>query len=401
MNILYLLDQWPFPVISGARAHDKLMLKCLTEDWNATPVCWDDQSIRRPIGLPASHVLRHDKLGWSNILPAVLDMYLRDRPLHYTEFAGPHARRQLRSVVGDVEPDVIVLSSPDLACTVPYLKSMSGAKIVVDTHDIQLQRCQSILRSLRATDVTEVLRYLLLTRSYTLTEKYIYRDVDSAWVLKEEDKQLLASYESCKHIHVVPNVVDPDFVGELLPDESPAQEVPLAFVFVGKYDYLPNEQCALQLIEWFADGPLAAGHVPLYLIGVAPSDAMNRGARNLSNVLVTGSVPSLQEYLKPVDRIFIAPMLAGGGVKRKIIEAMAMGCPVLTTSVGAEGLELRSGETAEICGIDEFPRRALDLARDRERRARLAISGQRHILARFGYDKLQASVRSAIEHLFN
>lgn len=394
-----MLDQWPLPSNSGARVHDKLMLKCLTEDWNAVVLCWDDYESEKSIDLPPALVLPHCRLGWRNILPAVLGLYLRGRPLHHTEFLSHDSQRRLAEIVGNVRPDVIVLSSPDLASTVPFLKKICDAKIVVDTHDIQLQRCQSILRTLQITNVGQLLRYWLMIRSYTLIEKHFYRDVDSAWVLKEEDRKTLLSYHSCKNIEIVPNVVDPDSVGVLLENNLTISEDAAAFVYVGKYDYEPNEHCAMMLMDWFAEGPIATSQVPLYLIGVAPSSAMERKASAISNVHITGPVPSLQEYLKPIDRIFIAPILAGGGVKRKVIEAMAMGCPVLTTQVGAEGLELRSGETAEICAIEDFPQRALDLINDREHRQKLATAGQRHILARFGYERVRASVRTAIEKI--
>jgi len=399
MRLLHLLDQWPFPSLSGARVHDKLMLKCLTEDWNAVVACWNDDDAHTAIDVPSTHVLQHRRLGWRNIVPALFSMYCRGRPLHHTEFLGRKSRRRLANIVEEINPDLIVLSSTDLASTVPFLKGITDARIVVDTHDIQLQRCQSILSTLALGDVMQRLKCWLMIRSYTLIEKGIFRDIASAWVLKEEDKKLLASYGSCDNIQIVPNVVDPDSVSVVLEDSTAIPDGPVSYAYVGKYDYKPNEQCAMMLMDWFSNGPLAASGAPLYLVGTAPSVAMRRRVLNLSNVILTGAVRSLRAYLRPVDCIFVAPILSGGGVKRKVIEAMVMGCPVLTTLVGAEGLDLCSGVTAEVCGVEEFPQRAAALAGDRNARRKMATLGQRHILARFGYEQLRESVRVAIERL--
>lgn len=392
-----MLDQWPFPSESGARVHDKLMLRCLTQDWNAVSLCWEESDSKKSVGLRPAHLLQHRRLGWRNIMPAVLGMFIQGRPLHHAEFLSGESQVRLSQVISGVNPDVIVLSSTDLACAVPFLRRICGARIIVDTHDIQVQRCESILDSLQFPNLGQMLKYWLLIRSYSIIEKRIFRAVDSAWVLKDEDRSTLLSYGSCRDIHIVPNVVDPDSVSVLLDETSPIPETPAAFVYVGKYDYEPNEQCALMLMDWFSDGPLSASKAQLNLVGVAPTRAMTRKASGVTNIRITGPVTSLDEFLKPIDRIFIAPILAGGGVKRKVIEAMAMGCPVITTDVGAEGLDLRSGETAEVCTIDEFPQRALDLMTQRARRRRLAIAGQKHILAKFGFERLRTSVQSAME----
>ena len=71
MKVLYLLDQWPFPTNSGARVHDKLMLACLTGDWDAAVACYAESSRDAP-DLPADRILPHRKLGWANILAATL-----------------------------------------------------------------------------------------------------------------------------------------------------------------------------------------------------------------------------------------------------------------------------------------------------------------------------------------
>jgi glycosyltransferase involved in cell wall biosynthesis len=152
-------------------------------------------------------------------------------------------------------------------------------------------------------------------------------------------------------------------------------------------------------MDWFGRDRIREAAVTLYLIGVNPTAQMMREADKRENIIVTGEVADLKEYYRPVDTLFVAPLLAGGGVKRKVIEAMARGCPVITTDVGAEGLALDDGRTAEVCRIEEFPERILQLVADRKKRILLAMMAQKYINENFGYMTLQAAVRNSFESL--
>jgi len=400
MKVLYLLDEWPEPANSGAKVHDKIMLRCLTEDWQADVACWSKTG-ELPIETSISpmRIFSRASQSWRSLPWAVIKLFLKRVPLHTSEFLSSDTQEQLRELVLSVSPKVIVISAPRLAVIVPFIDSASSAKIVVDTHDVHVQRCQSIYDALPSNEVVERIKQKLLTYTYGIIEKHIYKRISVAWVLKKEDKLLLESFGSVPRVDIVPNVVDPDLVRDL--SESSGGDIGdrVSCVFIGDYSYKPNEQCALMLIEWFGLDRVKATDVTLYLIGVNPSTAMMRRGELADNVCVTGEVADLRDYYKPIDTIFLAPLLAGGGVKRKVIEAMACGCPVITTEVGAEGLELVDGVTAEICPVKSFPEKIVALASDRRRRTKLAEIGQEHIGANFSYSTLRAAVRASFENI--
>jgi glycosyltransferase involved in cell wall biosynthesis len=327
---------------------------------------------------------------------ALFRLFLRREPLHAKEFLSPTARQRLRGVLESASPEVIILSATRLAAIVPFLRSISRAKIVVDTHDVHVQRCASIYKMLPAGDVLERLKQKLLVYSYGIIEKEIFKQVDTAWALKAEDKALLESFRSVPNVDIVPNVVDPDMMQNVADASAKSGSDAISCVFIGDYSYKPNEQCALSLIEWFASDNLRDTGAILSLIGVNPSISMQRQADQCANVQITGRVLNLEDYLRPVNTIFLVPLVAGGGVKRKVIEAMACGCPVITTEVGAEGLDLVDGETAEIRSVEAFPETIAGLLRDAGHRKQLANKGQEHINTQFGYHKVRGSVRSSL-----
>ena len=399
MKILYLLDEWPIPATSGAKVHDKIMLRCLSDDWQAHIGCWVYRDDVGTTALPAEQLFPRTKLSWRRFPIALFKLMFQDRPLHCSEFMSRQARRKLSDFVESISPDVVILSAPRLAAIVPFLRRISEAKIVVDTHDVHVQRCTSIYNMLPTNEFAERLKQNLLIRSYSIIEKEIYKCVDVAWVLKDEDKELLESFNSVSTVHIVPNVVDPDMVQMIAAEEKRARKKNVSCVFIGDYSYKPNERCALALIDWFSSDRLINTDVSLFLVGVNPTTAMQRRAEHFSNIDVTGRVDDLSDYLYPIDAIFLVPLLAGGGVKRKVIEAMACGCPVITTTVGAEGLSLQDGETAVIRSVEEFPESIAHLVENREMRIRLATDGQRYINTYFGYGIARESVRVSLSQL--
>jgi glycosyltransferase involved in cell wall biosynthesis len=100
---------------------------------------------------------------------------------------------------------------------------------------------------------------------------------------------------------------------------------------------------------------------------------------------VTGRVPDVRPYLER-GSAFIVPMRVGGGTRLKIYEAMSMGLPVISTSIGAEGLPVTDGETAVLRDdARSFADATVRLLENDEERRRVAEAGQGLVRARFGW----------------
>ena len=130
--------------------------------------------------------------------------------------------------------------------------------------------------------------------------------------------------------------------------------------------YYPNEQA----IRWFLDSifPRIRRHIPdarLVVAGMSPPRWLTARA---GHVEVTGWVEDIRPFLKRAS-VVIAPLLIGGGTRVKILEAQAMRRPVVSTTLGAEGLGLRDGESILLADdADAFAARVIDPHRRRARR---------------------------------
>ncbi len=112
-----------------------------------------------------------------------------------------------------------------------------------------------------------------------------------------------------------------------------------SIVFVGKMDYAPNiEACCYFVNEVLPAVAQSCPDVRFIIVGMSPTAKVERLAKDNGHVTVTGKVESVADYYRNAA-VVVAPMISGSGLQNKILEAMAHGCCVVTTPVGADGLE--------------------------------------------------------------
>ena len=226
--------------------------------------------------------------------------------------------------------DLIVVHHEDLATLVPDVRaSAPGAAIAVVAHDVVTQSLRRRARNgLTRRDRLEARMRLFLAPG---RERRFLNSVDLVVTFSEKDADLLRSLGVRTPVHVMPPTIDVPQTPA--PDESRDQT---RLVFVGAFERPENLQGAL----WFLDEiwPLIIAEQPmatLDIVGAGPPPELLR--RSIGPVRVTGEVSTIGPYYDGAA-IAIAPLLTGAGVKFKIPQAMAYGLPVVTTSVGAEGL---------------------------------------------------------------
>ncbi len=241
---------------------------------------------------------------------------------------------------------------------------------------------------------------LLYRRQYSRMLRYEARTLrrfDGVLAVSDADRDTLARlYPGAVRgaVHVVPTGVDTDFFspGASDPDSR-------TLVFTGSMDWLPNEDAmaffcreVLPLIR--AEEP----NVKLSIVGRAPTPAVKRLAED-AGVHVTGRVDDVRPYMKDAA-VYIVPLRIGGGTRLKIFEAMAMGKAVVSTTVGAEGLPVTSGE--HVLLADEprgFCRAVVRLLRDVDRRRQLERAARTLVVERYDWSAVAGELETALERV--
>lgn len=254
-------------------------------------------------------------------------------------FRSPELVRRLRQVTAAENIDILQLEYTELG---QYAERVEAPKTILTEIDITFRsrarrRAAGLHRRYRhdrvfgssAGDSLRQLRY----------ELAVCAAADQVHVMSQTDGEYLASFldDGGRRLRVVPNGVD---TGALTPPAAGGER--RGALFVGNFQHLPN----LDAIDFLlADiWPRVRERVPgaeLTVVGVAPPERV-LDADGTDGVRAVGEVPEVMPYLR-CHRVMIAPIRAGSGTRLKILEAMACGLPVVSTALGAEGIDVEPG----------------------------------------------------------
>jgi glycosyltransferase involved in cell wall biosynthesis len=210
------------------------------------------------------------------------------------------------------------------------------------------------------------------------------RKADCVVVCSEVERRLLQEWGVRKCL-VIPNGVDTEFftphsVG-LRPGGRPAH-----LVFTGAMDYMPNAQG----IRWFLHSVLPeldrrSLNYKLTIVGKRPPADLLAWERP-GQIEFTGHVEDVRPYTRLAD-VFVVPLQIGGGTRLKILEALAMEVPVVSTRIGAEGLDLRDGVHLRLADDAYTMTQAIaEMCVQPDRAQEMARRGRKHVLERYDWE---------------
>jgi sugar transferase (PEP-CTERM/EpsH1 system associated) len=202
--------------------------------------------------------------------------------------------------------------------------------------------------------------------------------------VSEADARAIETEYGIAGVSDVPTGVDTEYF-------HPRDRAPLEarnLVFTGAMDWMPNEDG----IAWFVDDVLPLIHaqmpdVTLTIVGRNPPPRIQALSAQDQRLRVTGSVPDVRPYME-AGSVFVVPLRVGGGTRLKIYEALAMERPLVSTTIGAEGLPLEHGVHALIAdGAKPFADAVVGLLSDPRQASAMALSGATYVRANFGWDR--------------
>ena len=169
-------------------------------------------------------------------------------------------------------------------------------------------------------------------------EKKACHDFDWVAAVSKEDADTIREDYAVKNVSDVPTGVDTEFFAP-----QGGQKDSFNLVFTGSMDWLPNEDA----IRWFIEDilPLIRQEMPqvsLTVVGRNPFPSLVESSKKDSSILVTGRVDDVRPFMER-GSVYIVPIRIGGGTRLKVYEAMAMELPIVSTTIGAEGLPVEDG----------------------------------------------------------
>jgi polysaccharide biosynthesis protein PslH len=265
-----------------------------------------------------------------------------------------------------------------------YALSGKGVMRVLDQHNA----VYLIPQRLAQTEGNPLKRLLLERewRKLACYEAQMCRQFDRIITVTREDRALLlglaANPGTQLSMTAIPICIDPDSVSMV--ERRPGAK---GVLHLGTMFWAPNVEGVL----WFAHQvlPLVQREVPdvrFYVVGKnPPGEIQSLAQRTSSPVVVTGYVGDPTSYLQE-SAAFIVPLHAGGGMRVKILDAWVRGIPVISTSIGAEGIEYTDGENILIADEPgEFAHAVVRVIRDAQLSRRLSENGRRWVEAKYDW----------------
>ncbi len=351
-NLLFLTQRLPYPPMKGEKIRPLQILKYLTQWYDVHLGCLvDDPADMQYVDTVRAmcrdiHVAEMDRRT-ARLL--CLRGLLTGESLSVTFFRDRGLARWVENVVDRVRPEVVFVNSSNMA---PYILDLPKTGLrVVDLADVDSEKWRAY-----ADTAGFPMRYVYRREWHKVAalEDRIAAECDLSTFVSDAEARLLAErLPALSHkIMGVSSGVDHRYF-------DPAQDFPPVydasiptFVFTGTMDYPPN----VDAVVWFATDilPIIRRTIPaaqFYIVGNNPAPQVQALTR-IDGVFVTGRVPDVRPYVAHAVAS-VAPMRIARGIQNKVLEAMAMGKPVIVTSGALEGIEAHPGRDIVLADTTE------------------------------------------------
>ena len=231
-------------------------------------------------------------------------------------------------------------------------------------------------------------------RRMTAFEQQACQKFDTIVSVSSQERLMMERDYGATLVREIPTGVDTDY---FRPSGS-VKPLPHHLVFSGSMDWLPNHDAMLYFVRHILPRIRAScPTVALTIVGRNPFPGIKALSRADPSVRVTGRVEDVRPYLEEAS-VYVIPLRIGGGTRLKVFEAMAMAKPVVSTSIGVEGLPILNGADALVADEpDGFADAVVRLLRDRPYAERVGQAAANKVRAQFGWAPAAASFIEACE----
>jgi glycosyltransferase involved in cell wall biosynthesis len=387
MKILWIKTDFLHPTTGGGQIRTLAMLQRLHRDHEVHYVAFDNAE--SPEGreraseystraYPVPHVVPDKETP--AFIPQLIGGLTSSLPVAVTRFRSPAMKSQIAELTSRIRFDAIVC---DFLFPAPNVPDLSQA--VLFQHNVE-----AVIWKRRTDHAPTPLHrwYIGLQYKRMLAyEKEVCRRVRRVIAVSLADAATFKHDYSVKDVRSVQTGVDLDYFRP--PPNPPARKADL--LFLGSMDWMPN----VDGIKWFVSDVLPLIHAKrpqttLALVGRKPTAEILALARRDSRIVVSGTVPDVRPWLHG-STVSIVPLRIGGGTRLKIYEAVAARVPVVSTTIGAEGLAATNGVHIR---LEDSPERlaacCLELLDNESERRRLSEAAYDLVASKYSWDAVTA-----------
>ena len=394
MKILFLSITVPFPATDGGRIRVLNLLTQVSKTDQITflgletaPTDQEGIAYLESLGI-ACHLVENQASPPKISLGTITKSLIQRKPITVARYDISSYRRELGQLIQLQNFDLIHY---EMFHTAQFFAEVDLPK-VLSTQNIDSYIWARL--SEEAENPAKKIVYLSQKRAFRRYEKLISPKFSITTCVSETDRDWLRKSCPDSQTDVIPNGVDLD-----LYQPSHDEIIPDTLLYTGSMDWFPNEDAVIYCVnEILPVIRLKCPNVRFLIVGQHPTGNV-RKLSDLPNIEVTGRVEDVKPYIAQ-SAVYVVPLRIGGGTRLKILEALAMEKAVVSTSVGAEGLELINNQEVVIEDNPmQFAARVVELLGNPDRCRQLGRKGRSRVQREYGWKAIGEKLRSVYTSL--
>ncbi|MBM2816864.1 MAG: hypothetical protein HW421_3626 [Ignavibacteria bacterium] len=393
LNILFLTPRFPYPLIGGDRLKPYYLLSHLAKKHKVTLVTFYQGG-----ELPKSYLREIQNLGLDvkiieldpiNAGISILGRIFGKLPIEVSYYTQKEYRNTVNQLIEKENYDLAVAF---YIRTAEYIKCHHIKKILVAEDCRTLYQKRSYLAS------KSILQRLIRFIDWKKLSKYepsIIKKFDISTYVSEQDVEEMQKISPEGRFELLSNGVDIEKFHPSSDFESRKD-----IIFAGKMDVYSNVLAAQRIVNEIL--PLVRKEVPdarLSIIGAKPVRIVRNMHNPVAGIEVISNVPDMLPYLQSA-RVFLHPHWGGSGIQNKLLEAMACGCPVVTTPTGLQGISAKDGEEVLLGEMSaELAQRTIEALQNIVLAEKISLNCRRYIVNSHSWQKIYSKMDLLIESL--
>lgn len=384
MKIIVIDEEFPYPANTGKRTRSFNLLSRIARNHSLHYLAYgsaDSESFEvfkqckmNPIAVPNQVPSKSGPFFYFRLLGNLGSEYPYVVSSHYSRlFEGA-----LRKTIDNLKPDLIICEWTPYAV---YVRHIAGIKKLIVAHNVET----NIWQRYRENETNPAKKWYIGKQAQKLAafERGAFNWVDGATAVSDVDAAQIRDFNPTLPVEVVENGVELEYF-RAKRDHSPTS----GLVFVGTMDWRPNQDAVVYFVkDIFPALRKRLPDVEAVFVGRKPPRQI-LDLNRIPGVTVTGSVDDVRPYMDAAA-VYIVPLRIGGGTRLKILDALAMEKPVVSTSVGAEGLDVTPGTDILLADTpEEFVSKIEALLQDPQKARSLGEKGRQLVEERYGWDRL-------------
>jgi sugar transferase (PEP-CTERM/EpsH1 system associated) len=394
IRVLQFAPRVCWPLDTGAKLRNYHLAKVLAERARVTLLAFTDEA-QSPAQLDNVYeqtLLVRRERGYTTA--KLLQGALGRTPLPLLNYTTDSMKRELERVLNEQDFDIVQVESIHLMAYLPIIRTARSRPLTVcDWHNIESE----LMRRYSECE-PNILKRAYAGRTAKLMSQFERRAMskfDAHTAVSHRDAEQLRTINPDARVFIIENGVDTAYYSDDRKDSARGEARPAGglgkpnrIVFVASMDYHANIDGAVSFARdvWPA---LHERHPELVftIVGRDPAPEVRTLATG-GGIEVTGTVNDVRPFYREAIAA-VVPLRVGGGSRLKILEAMAAGVPVVSTALGAEGLDLHNGEDILIADTNEQLAEAIgSLVGNKEDRQRLSVAGRALVSERYDWSRL-------------